>query len=199
MVTKILDSIILTPEGLSSETLTTEDRFYLLMEMRILAFGKDYSFKSRCGSCGAVDTVQVDLAQMKVGELPDDFSEPIEADLPVLGKKVGLRLLRGTDIAEVSAEVRRRAKMTGEESGGMMGPVLRVSRHLMSVGGKEMSRTDQEKFILDLPSRDLLTIQQTIDRLKYGVDLSIVAPCGNCGEDMGTRLQWTEEFFRPAL
>lgn len=95
-IEKILDDLIVgcvTTEGFNSDSLTVQDRFDLMIELRKKSRGEVYQFIIRCPKCKAETINNVNLDELNVKPFPKDIDCMIELS-PDLSVEVG-HLTRG--------------------------------------------------------------------------------------------------------
>ncbi|MDO4842961.1 MAG: hypothetical protein Q3982_09820, partial [Phoenicibacter congonensis] len=85
---RVLNACIVEPQGFKVNTLTTPDKFALLLKLRIHTYGPEYWITTRCPVCGKTEDTCLNLDEIPVTLLGEDFSEDIEIDLPVSGDKL---------------------------------------------------------------------------------------------------------------
>ena len=66
--------------------LLSMDKLYLIMKLREISYGDDYKTLLICHNCKAENPTTVHLSQLNVNPVPDDFTDPVELELPVLKK-----------------------------------------------------------------------------------------------------------------
>jgi transcription elongation factor Elf1 len=172
---------------------------YLLMKMRILTYGAKYNFASECGRCGVSSRIEVDLTTLDVIDLPDTFIEPFECSLPICGEKIWLKFLRGYDDEAVMAYVKR-----GSDRGA---PILGDPAYIPMIAKAihhtdKITETDEPGkilFVQNLKSLDSLTISDTVDSHKFGIEMKRTFTCPSCGNESEGNIPFNEEFFRPKL
>lgn len=202
---QIIQRTITSPEGFDVSKLTLPDTLYLLFKLRILSYGKDYKFRTKCPECGKKITVSVDLSELPVEILDEGFEDNLVVKLPHRGDTVYTRVLLNEDIDEVNREVKRRKRRSPDDESEY---ILRIVRSIEKIelkepnkdGKKELTGSiDIERYISSLTDLDASTIIATRDSLSYGVNPIIEYVCPECGEDIDISLQFSSEFFRPNI
>ena len=64
------------------------DKLYLIMKLRELSYGDEYNTLLICSHCHAENPTTVKLSELNVNPVPDDFSEPVEVELPGIKKQI---------------------------------------------------------------------------------------------------------------
>jgi rRNA maturation protein Nop10 len=144
--------------------LLSMDKLFLIMKLREISYGDDYSTLLICSHCSAENPTTVKLSHLNVNPVPDDFKDPMEVTLPTINKKAKVRLPRVrdermlADPAEALEQVWRFvSEIEGHTDKSIIAPVI-----------------DQ------LPLKDIRTILNAI-KTDYGVDTKIKFECTNCG------------------
>lgn len=202
---QILQRTVTSPEGFDVSKLSIYDTLYLLFKLRILSYGKDYKFRTRCPECGKKIDVVVDLSAVPVEVLDEDFADRLVVTLPHRGDKVYIKLLTNEDNEEIAREVKRRKKRSPEDDSEY---ILRIVRSIEKVvlttpnkdGKKELTGSiDLERYISALTSLDASVIMGARDSVTYGVTPVADSVCPECGEDIELNIAFSSEFFRPSI
>lgn len=170
------------------------DKFFLMMQLRSISYGADYTFKQKCPYCTATFQHTIQLPEgltMKVSE-PTDV-EPFEVFLPRCKKKVTVRFLRGEDEEAIEKYVQAKPNASKEE--GDPGYEYRIATQLVSIEGKELDILERLRFCENLTGMDSLAIRRVVSEKEPGLDLSIQCVCPTCRNDIHTGVQLTNEFF----
>ena len=140
------------------------DKLYLIMKLREISYGDEYNTLLICQECNAENPTTINLSQLNVNPVPDDFSDPIELELPQLNKKINVRLPRVKD---------ERLFLDTETA------LNQLWRFVVDIDG----HTDKSiiSAVMDkLPLVDVRTILNTI-KSDYGVDTKVKFACKECG------------------
>lgn len=193
---KILRRCIVEPKAINLDKLIPADEYYLLMQLRIHTFGSSYNISSRCPECGAVDERAINLDNLLVRKLPEEFAEPIEIELPSSGDKIGLRLLRNEDNNTITERAKKLSRQTGASEDEVF-YVLRYAKLIDTVNGEQMDLTANTVYVENMSSVDSAYIDECLEDIKVGYDLEISHKCTSCGEDYDFGLPMSREFFKP--
>lgn len=177
-------------------SLVLEDRFYLLLVLRVLSYGEIYKFPIKCGSCGVRFNYKLDLNALEVKAADSSWAEPFSVDLPVSKDKVEFRLLRATDEEEI-AKIIRNSFSSGITPEGDQAYVYRLAYQVTSVNGKVLHLQDKLMWLEDLIGRDSSVLQSAMDSKSFGVDSTVETKCPNCANEINMSMPWSMEFFRP--
>ena len=64
------------------------DKLYLIMKLREISYGNEYNTLLICKECQAENPTTVKLSELTVNPVPDNFSDPVEVNLPSIKKVV---------------------------------------------------------------------------------------------------------------
>jgi len=202
---QLLQRTVTSPEGFDVSKLTTADTLYLLFKLRILSYGKDYKFRTRCPECGKKIDVSVDLSEIPVEMLEDGYDEKLVVTLPHRGDKVYTKILTNEDHEEIARELKRRKKRNAVDDSDY---ILRIVRSVERIelaspnkdGKKELTGSlDIERYISALTDLDAATIIAARDSVTYGILPVMEYTCPECGEYIDIDLQFSADFFRPHI
>ncbi len=194
-IEKMLKSLIKSP--INYEDLTIGDRNGLLIAARILAYGKEYSFKYPNPNTGEEEVIEADLQNLKYKDLDWSlFNNKNEFDfvLPYTKNTVTFKVLTVGDDRKIDEEIKGLKKTVGQDAGGI---TTRLKHQILSVNGDYSSKTVRE-FIDSgaLLSRDAIELRKHMDKVNPDVDMSIPITFKD-GTDSVISLPMTAEFFFP--
>lgn len=194
-IDKMLNSVIKT-EGISIDKMAPQDKHFLLVKERIHSYGPDYHITYECPHCGKEEEHVINMNDIPVLELPDDFIEPIECTLPLSGTKLGLRLLRNSDKKAIDNEIRMKAeklKLNPSE----MRYELRKVKAIVTIDGKEPSLGERQALVRGLKGRDLAYFDHVLNKIQFGFSSTVLTTCTSCNGEFEVPFVLTSEFFRP--
>lgn len=183
--------------------LTSADTFFLIVKLRILSYGGQYSFITKCPECGKKIEVSLNLSDLIVEELPEDFEDSMVIELPRTGDTVHTRLLTNEDDNEVDKEVKRYLKKF--KDAGDPEIILRLTKSITSIELQEPNSAgdyvltnpiDIQKYVENLTDLDATAISSTLAQ-NYGIQATLDTVCKECREEIEVDLRFTPRFFRP--
>jgi len=83
--------------NLNVADLLSIDKLYLIMKLREISYGDDYNTLLICRDCGAENPTVVKLSELNINPVPDDFTDPVEIELPSIQKNAKVLLPRVRD------------------------------------------------------------------------------------------------------
>lgn len=145
LVDMLIERCVFTDTGaplpMGANDFLVGDRLFLMMAVRAVSFGQDYTFQMKC-DCGQefqhTTKIPDDLATVF---LDDDFREPFEVELPYTAKtkgidrpvKLTLRLLRGSDEKAITKFAEGQYEKVDVMSEGDPAYTYRMLRHIVSM------------------------------------------------------------------
>lgn len=178
------------------DILVPADRYFLLLKLRVHTYGEDYHIEGNCPSCDSNADIKINMSDMHVNELDEDFEEPILIELPLSKEEVGIKVLRTNDAVKIRSRSKRLArdmKLPLREVEYMQ----RMARQIVSVDGKEVTPFEADKYFSEMMARDSAFIKHKMDEIKLGYDDILQVTCPDCSEEYETPFRMTGEFFRP--
>jgi hypothetical protein len=180
------------------EDLIIGDRNGLLIAARILAYGKDYTFKYKNPSNNdEEETITIDLQDLKYKTV--DFSKftgknEFEFTLPYSKNVVTFKLLTVGDDKKIDEEIKGMKKMVGQDAGLV---TTRLKHQIISINGEYSVKTVRD-FIDQgyLLSRDAIELRKFIATVNPDVDMTINFTTKD-GQEVEMDLPMTVDFFFP--
>lgn len=202
-INQLIQRTITAPAEFNVDNLTLPDTLYLLFKLRILSYGDMYKFRTKCPECGKKIEVLLNMAELPVENLSEDYEDAMVAELPHRGDKVYTRMLTNKDIEDINMELKRRKKRSPEDDSEYC---LRITKSIEKIelahpdkdGNKELtSAFDIERYVNALTDLDATTILAARDSAIYGVSPVVEYQCPECGEYIDVSVHFSNEFFRP--
>lgn len=165
--------------NINIEQLLSFDKLYLLLKLREISYGDDYSCLLICQKCKAENKKIIKLSELNVYPVPDDFKDPIKITLPILKKEVEIRYPRVRDEKFIENIFDN------------------LWRFINSVDG----HTDKaliSKVVKKLSIADIKFITKNIET-PYGVDTKVKFECDKCGGVSVVDLPFDSNFFDVSL
>ena len=194
---ELIDRCIEGEFPISSYDLCLGDYQFLLTKLWLVTYGSDYKVVIQCPNCGEITNASVNLGEIEVHELDDDFVLDTEVELPMSKSKVKLSLQtpRMLDAIKEKAKEKRRKTKTSNNFELLFSAMSLISE----VDGKKMNELNLEAFIRKLPLKDVYFIIQKGDEIngKVGLDNSVIAKCSNCNYEIITNFRFEPKFLGP--
>lgn len=194
---KAIDQILkncIIDKDVNVEDLIVPDKYYALVQLRMLTYGDEYPIDLTCRGCGKNFTETVKLSTLEVDELPDDFKEPIKITLPVSGDVLELYLPRSNEISRYNELAERKADkfdLDLEEVNYIFQTMLGIK----TVNGDQMLEDELYEYVKDLSGKDSSYIKHEFNKIKVGYYTRLSCDCPKCGRKVPYRLSMTSDFF----
>ncbi len=193
----MLKSLVKTE--INHEDLLLGDRNALLIASRILAYGKDYSFKYVNPNTNEEETVTVDLQDLKYKEVDESkFSEKNEFSftLPYTKNVVTYKILTVADDKKIDEELKGLKKATGID-GGIQS--TRLKHQIVAVNGDYGVKTVRD-FVDSgaLLARDSIELKKDIAKNTPDINTKVSFTLSD-GELISTDLPMGAQFFFPNM
>ena len=199
-IDEVLRQCIVEPEDTSFwDKLTASDKIHIMIQQRILSYGPFYFYSVQCPVCGKWSEYKIDLRNLKIYSLPEDFKEPYDTFTlkNASDTEVSLKLPRLGDIKANEYKLSR-FKMENPEAKGNQLYIYNLMTNIAAVNGEKLHSSQLESFVKKLSGMDSSYIKHRINKLEYGVDLNQREICTNkeCKAEIDFRLRFGLDFFR---
>lgn len=203
MVNELLRRCVDSPDTFDPNKLTNIDMFFLIVKLRVLSYGGKYSFITKCPECGRKTEVSLNLSDLTVDMLDEDYEDHMFVELPNRGDTVYTKLLTVGDEQDITKEAKRLSKKFKDS--GDPEVILRLARGITRIELLEANEAgdkiledpiDIQKYVESLTDLDATAISSTMVQ-DYGIQPSIETICNECKEDIEVSLKFTPQFFRP--
>tara|TARA_Y100000034_G_C6881349_1_gene403903 strand:+ start:714 stop:1478 length:765 start_codon:yes stop_codon:yes gene_type:complete len=154
------------------------DKIFLIMKLRELSYGKDFSAIVTCKSCRADTNVTFDLSILPVNVVPESFGSVVTIALPAIQKEAQVRIPRVADEPYF-----RGTDLLGN-----------LWRFVLSVDGHD-NKEIISAVISKLPVRDIHTIVNYISGEKFGIQSTVKFMCDHCQDVSIMELPIESNFF----
>jgi len=155
------------------------DKMYLIMKLREISYGDDYSAVIGCPGCRKESNVKFKLSQLLVNYLDSDSTNPVDVHLPVLDKNVKVRLPRIEDERYFQSSELATANMW---------------RFVEEIEG-HTSKTIISQVVQQLPLKDAHAVLNALGAVDIGVDTNVRFVCSFCSHSEVMELPITADFF----
>jgi hypothetical protein len=166
-IEKLMDKMVIT------------DRWFYLVQLRVLSLGPQYQFEAICPACGVADKLFYSLGQIQVKNAPKAKELFTETDLPS-GRKVRWKVADGLTDEKIT-------KLATERNAATVGLFARTTE----VDGKPASISD----VLNMSLKDRTFLRQQIDAKEGEFDDEFDARCNKCSHEYRAQLQLDARSF----
>jgi hypothetical protein len=149
--------------NLKVPTLLPMDKLYLIMKLREISYGDDYNVLLICNKCSAENPSTIQLSQLNVNPVPDDFSDPIKITLPTSNLEVEIHLPRVKD-----------ERWTSDVTTGLEN----IWRFVNRIG----EHADKSIICAVLDGLNVIDMRTILNAMKadFGVDTNVKFSCSEC-------------------
>ena len=155
------------------------DKLFLILKLREISYGDSYESTVVCPSCSVEGKLKVKIDDLKVNNVPDDFTSNVVMNLPKLGKEV-----------EVS-RVKIKDERYTQDPDILENSLWRFIKRIDTVKDPSIISAVVKK----LPLVDIKTILKALGSQEYGVDPKVIYECGNCQVESILNLPVDSNFF----
>lgn len=194
----IVKSCIVSPKNIDINDLIASDLHFLLMKLRIHTFGPEYKVTFICPSCGQSEVAVVNLDDLMIYYLEEQFEVPMVFELPVSGDTLGCRLLTQKDTKFIN-QLAKRATKQSPGNRQQAAYSIRQARHIMTINDKPVNDSEAQAYVQNMHGKDSAFFWWKINEKQIGYDTSIEHRCSNCGNEFESTLPINSEFFRPTF
>lgn len=193
-ISTILSKCVVDGDKIDFEDLIEADRFFLLVQLRVLTYGEDYDVKLRCSKCGKEFEHTVKLSELDVDELDESFKDHWEFELPVCKDVITMTIPRVRNNMESEKLAKKKAEkfhQNLDEVKYIYGLMLGISK----VNGMDMFPDELYTYVSELSGKDASAIRKQMNSIKVGYDTNLETECPNCGETFSFVLPMSANFF----
>ena len=178
--TKVINSLIKDcVQGLDYDSMTLEDKNYILFKIREISYGDDYVISAECQECEAMNKLSVTISQVPVNYAEDGYEEPFTVMLPDSQQEVRFITPRCKD--EVYLESADKL-------------IDNLWRFALSVG-KYSEKKVIKGFFEATTVKDIAFFRESVIKERYGMNKQMSYECAECGEVTESSIPFTESFF----
>ena len=165
--------------GLEYDSMTLEDKSYVLFKLREISYGDEYGIQAICPECDAKNNLTVNISSVPVLYAEDDYEEPLKVTLPDSKQEVMFVTPRCKDEHYFESM----DKLTDN-----------LWRFMLSVG-KYSDEQIKKAFLERTTVRDIAFFREHVTKERFGMKKNVSFECAGCGEVQETVLPFTESFF----
>ena len=199
LMADIIDDCIQTDVGISAYDMCLADYQFLLLKLREVTFGNDYSMSVICPYCNGRTDVDMDLDDLEIKEFTEEALEYSEIELPISGDTIALTLQTPRMLDKINKQVRQaQRKSHTRENQNILYTML---NSIVAKNGEKFNSIAEEQWLRNLPLADTNYIMDAIDKLNssFGIIMAVDTTCNVCGEDIVVPFLVNGTFFRPSV
>lgn len=201
VLSEIIEACCIVKPAISVYDMCLGDYEYLLHKLRVVTYGPEYKMAVGCPHCGEMQDTSINLDDLAVKEF-----DKVEVDnlmcitLPVSKKLITLNYQTPRMLDEIDLKVKefkkRNKTVTIDPT-----PLIRLKTFIDLVEDKKLNDSELENFVMNLPAKDKLFIEDRVEKLSsaVGLDATCIVTCDKCGGEILTFFRFGPEFFRPSI
>lgn len=196
---RLIKSCCVEPKDLDTGLLHENDIMFLVFALRSITFGDTYMQTITCPECGFKQDIEVNISEMETDILdPEGIEERLSCKLPINGDILQLKLLSSGDIRRLDKQVKMKTSKGKIKDPDSYNFTIKLMETIVNKNGEDFESEEEKRHYVDnLNMRDLITIQNTLADIEFGLDNTIYRTCSRCNEDIEVAGVICPEFFRP--
>tara|TARA_R100000008_G_scaffold32013_2_gene17877 strand:+ start:2884 stop:3783 length:900 start_codon:yes stop_codon:yes gene_type:complete len=166
-------------KGLDYDSMTVEDKTYILFKLREISYGNDYTITAVCPSCEANNSLVIEIDKVPVEYAPDDYEEPFTITLPDSKQEVQF----------VSPRSKDEHMLTDIET-------LLDNLYMFALSvGKYSDERIRREFFKKTTVKDVAFFRENLLKDRYGMNKTMSYNCANCNALNEMVIPLNESFF----
>lgn len=168
-------------EGVNVQDLLLIDKLFLILKIREISYGDEYSVQVGCAACSTDNPLTFKLSDLPVSEVEDTLTDPIKVILPITKVEVEIKLPR------VSDEHYLRDDNSAYDN---------LWRFVKTVNGSD-DPVLISKMMKDprMPLKDMHTLINSMSLSDYGIQTKVKFSCTSCDQPNIINLPLGADFF----
>ena len=196
LVDKLIQNCLIT-NNLPYEEYLIGDKSLMLLFLRGISYGFDYTFTLRCPSCNESFKHTLKIPDdFEVQQLTEEDKEPFEVQLPS-GALIEFRLLRIKDEQDIAKYTKRENRSRDASAEGDPSYTYQLAKRITKIDNVEVNMFEALQFCEDMYAPDSLALRNAVDEHDCGVSLIMQFECPMCYNEFEQLMPITAEFFRP--
>lgn len=198
-VVDVIGNCIVQPQGFNPYDMPQFDIDFAMIKLRTISHGPIYKVDVTCPYCGHTHKTEINLDELIVRNVPDDFKPVIDiGPLPNSGDVLEVKILTMGDIRYVEEEAKRVIAKFPDYKGDPA-DVLMYTTRILTVNGEKLPFTQLRSYVETMTAGDSIYFDQVYkDAIgNYGVDTNLSFTCNKCGQAFTRFMPLNAEFFRP--
>ena len=196
VIDRLLESLIVNKEVKFTDLLIG-DKNAIMIASRILGYGKDYTARVTCATCGDVSEAQVDLTQLEDKEIEEPKTKgdnSFEYKLPTIKKVLTFKLLTQGDENEVDKEVESYRKVDPDINRTL---TTRLKHIITAVDGDNSPANIRHFVDTEFLARDSKAFRTYYQKVSPDIDLRVNHRCSVCDDERRVAVPIGVDFFWP--
>lgn len=195
----LLQYSIVSPKDFNVYNLLPFESKYLLYRLRTLTYGPHHTFKHKCPLCGEVNDVEMDLNNIPILELPDNFNMIFDIILPVSGDILKCKLLTEGEKITINKKANELKEATGNQTVDI--DMIWESRIISINGNNKLAPIEKTQYLDEMNDYDSEYFMEYYMKYEgnYGLQTKMNYKCDNCKKPVEAEMPSIYTFFRPTI
>lgn len=196
----LLQSSIISPKDFNVFNLLPFESKYLLYRLRVLTYGPDHTFKEKCPYCGHLNNVDINLNDIPIVEVPDNFNVVFDMPpLPVSGLQLKCKLLTEGELLKLNKQAEELKKGTGNNNIDV--DLVWDARVIAVNGNSKLAPIEIEQILDNLTDYDSEYFMEYYNKYAghYGLQTQLKYVCDDCKSAVESEMPSIYTFFRPTF
>lgn len=196
----LLQYSIVSPKDFNVYNLLPFESKYLLYRLRVLTYGNEHTFKDKCPYCGAINDIEMNLNDIPINEVPDNFKLIFDiGPLPVSGVILKCKLLTEGERQILSKKAKELRENTGNQSADV--DLLWESRIIAINGNDKLAPIEITQFLDEMNDYDSEYFMEYYLAYEgnYGLQTKLNYQCDKCNGKVESEMPSIYTFFRPTI
>lgn len=195
----LIGNCVVEPANFDAKMMPMFDIDWAMIKLRTISHGPLYKVSVTCPHCGKVQSHQINLDDITLKSVEDDFLSEFEiGPLPTSGDVLTMKVLTYSELEEMQAEAKRVLAKFPEYKGDPE-DVLDYIYKIVSINGDKLPYPQLKIYVENMAASDSIYIDQAYQTKfnKYGPDTILSFTCEDCGEAFLRSMPINTDFFRP--
>lgn len=196
----LLQQCIISPKDFNVYNLLPFEIEYCLYRLRTLTYGNTYEFKENCPYCGHSNEINIDLNDIAIIPVPDNFKTTFDiGPLPISGLVLTCKLLTEGERTAAMKKAEELRDATGAQNMDL--DLIWETRIIAINGNSKLAPIEKTQIIDDLNDYDSEYFMEYYNRFdgNYGLQKELHYTCDNCRRKVDSEMPSIYTFFRPTF
>ena len=199
-IVDLIGDCTVNPQDFNPYNMARFDVDFLMLKLRVVSHGPMYNVEVTCPHCGHLNKVAINLDEIPVNYVDDEFEPVTEiGPMPLSGDVLKIKILTFDDIEKIESE-RKRILTKFPNYEGDPGDVLNYIYKIKEINGKtDIPYPQLKSYVENMLASDSIYFDEMYNDFlnKYGPETDIIFTCQKCKQDFMRSMPMNAEFFRP--
>ena len=186
-------SACLENNKIDTKELLSGDRSFILYNLRCMSYGAAYDYEVKCPSCGHKIKDTYNLNEMNVKYIEDGITEPYAYKLPISGKNVSFRFMRGKD--ELKLVQNREYRLATFGADQTDNTILERFSLVVDSYDNKPDKIEVERALKTMIAGDASALRDKMIEVEPGINTEARVACPACGDESVIDIPMGISFF----